>query len=1227
MMIQKKKKQSLVNTHFRKEQSQIYLSIPLGGCKKTVMKSNNENTPLHETGDEDESISREVSQHWNHELRHPNENQHDQFDESKNDDVDLENAIGNVLSELGFSELHQNSQGDEVNVFNTKPKERWQASLDNDRNELEREASTPKEASERPVENSDPQRHISKDKSSYYGERADGQQEEPSLTQMQDASDFHITKYAKLNTDGDRAEDDNSNNVDNVLGEAIGNALESIYDQRNTDNEHHAEGLEARDTAQFTSTNDDQLKNAIGDALENIITSSKPTEGHENTVHEKGEEGDDSRKQDGCIENNISSEYNEHKEDEDSVMERAIHDALSNVFSHENEELKAITKQPSRRNSSALRRHSIDNSLEITNLVLNVVSQVASSENPHSNEALPISADVLQELAAEITSQVQDQLEEDGSRKIRAISDMPQIEDHILAHFQNEAYKEETGNKHDTKNSIDEKAVQTALASVVKNAIYPSGNIDTTPERLESSTKNEGTDLEQLQMNAILQNAFNMAMENPQELLSNLGAEENQEQTTLGDAESQAPKLKADSSSSIAGLLSRLKSPLGASSSLFLNSLNRASDASFTSSQNDNPNKDQGVLKADDITVGKVPPITENLIKSITNKSISDHYDDAKSKKTLSIAETLALHRSSMSGIYKKDYSSIESLEQALISDSRRSSLLQKAHNIPTIMQTLQSSSTSENSLTQVLRQATESLSSIKSIGSFSYLTGSSISSIVDIISSYRVKGDERVMLDPLCIAKEYLSGTNSDGVSKKAVTVIDKVINLFKLSTSYEKSNSGINMSQFEPSMAAGSVKQQFISTINKSILSVMSGFADNSFRRASPLSGIKAKTDSLEYKERIRLENRERKKKWREENAERNKDNDLRSRVLKRANIIYGEKDTPEKKFWIEEEFSKRREKRIAKQKKEEAEKHSKGGLDDTPYKLKRPFGVKGSNTYAEDPQLIRAVTDTFNIVSCLCYREEPLVAAAATAAATASSAAFYSIENKLDDFQTVESAVSQIVTSLMEEPSNDNHRARILTLSKGASTSPLLQLHNISQSTTLHELQELQYRSLNKNYNDRQGSYHSNSNDLEKKNESQSSDFPSNSLLDFQNMNLTKNDSNKRKNENPWDMSSKRARSLSPERSNLQNSTPLGEIAKSAITQMATSSTLKFPSYRKPEASQDNIQVKKEQPTLYLLRSSPFLSNKSNLSTSKELDTKNHLSRLKKPASFQRPSYSGK
>jgi hypothetical protein len=73
------------------------------------------------------------------------------------------------------------------------------------------------------------------------------------------------------------------------------------------------------------------------------------------------------------------------------------------------------------------------------------------------------------------------------------------------------------------------------------------------------------------------------------------------------------------------------------------------------------------------------------------------------------------------------------------------------------------------------------------------------------------------------------------------------------------------------------------------------------------------------------VRLENRDRKKRWREANSDRSipsqknhliidKDNDLRCRVNKRANTIYGSHSSPEKLAFIESEFEKRRGKRKA-------------------------------------------------------------------------------------------------------------------------------------------------------------------------------------------------------------------------------------------------------------------------------------------------------------------------
>ncbi|KAJ1891618.1 hypothetical protein LPJ66_006818 [Kickxella alabastrina] len=66
----------------------------------------------------------------------------------------------------------------------------------------------------------------------------------------------------------------------------------------------------------------------------------------------------------------------------------------------------------------------------------------------------------------------------------------------------------------------------------------------------------------------------------------------------------------------------------------------------------------------------------------------------------------------------------------------------------------------------------------------------------------------------------------------------------------------------------------------------------------------------------EKMRLENRERKKRWRQVNEERNKDNDLRCRVTKRANQLYGAQASEAKEKWIGEEFGRRQQRRKEKE-----------------------------------------------------------------------------------------------------------------------------------------------------------------------------------------------------------------------------------------------------------------------------------------------------------------------
>ncbi|ANZ75887.1 BA75_02561T0 [Komagataella pastoris] len=69
-----------------------------------------------------------------------------------------------------------------------------------------------------------------------------------------------------------------------------------------------------------------------------------------------------------------------------------------------------------------------------------------------------------------------------------------------------------------------------------------------------------------------------------------------------------------------------------------------------------------------------------------------------------------------------------------------------------------------------------------------------------------------------------------------------------------------------------------------------------------------------NMDLKEKIRMDNRERKKRWRELNVDKNRDNDLRARVLKRASVLFPSADEEEKKKkWVQEEFTKRKQKRL--------------------------------------------------------------------------------------------------------------------------------------------------------------------------------------------------------------------------------------------------------------------------------------------------------------------------
>ncbi|KAI9834679.1 MAG: hypothetical protein M1826_000081 [Phylliscum demangeonii] len=116
----------------------------------------------------------------------------------------------------------------------------------------------------------------------------------------------------------------------------------------------------------------------------------------------------------------------------------------------------------------------------------------------------------------------------------------------------------------------------------------------------------------------------------------------------------------------------------------------------------------------------------------------------------------------------------------------------------------------------------------------------------------------------------------------------------------------------------------------------------------------------------ERQRQENRERKKRWRESNEAKNKDNDLRARLNKRAKQLFEGVDPAIQAEWIEDQFARRRAKREVKSQKggpmtdgpgfarqffpAPGDKGAQGELDSAGRNLARALGIgERANPYA--------------------------------------------------------------------------------------------------------------------------------------------------------------------------------------------------------------------------------------------------------------------------------------
>lgn len=705
-------------------------------------------------------------------------------------------------------------------------------------------------------------------------------------------------------------------------------------------------------------------------------------------------------------------------------------------------------------------RRQSDVGLDLAGIVQNVVQQMAGSQDTEGGE--------------------------------KQKKEIPHLDENVLAHFQMEANKDE-----DIHEGSTLKNIMKAVAE------------DDQPEQ----------DIEKLQMNEILQNAFSMAMLNPQELLTSLNDEEIKESSSRSQNLSTAAAIAA---------LSMKK-----------------------------------VLEKSDV--------------SQEEKSTTDTTSESGKSKSLSIAETLALHRSSMSQAPRRDYSSIESLEESMRAEPQRLPTMnpQLSSILSSLSHHIQSGNQSQN-LMLVIRQMTNALMLNKSSNVVSTVAQ-------DLLQGAKSRPEERkFFLDSLLATKSFLTNENAPNIKSRAVTLIDNVVGLLNEAESTgEKSEP---MQTYEGGL----------SDFYQSTLSTLSSFSNSRVR--SILAGIKPKIDSSEYKEKIRIDNRERKKKWREENAERNKDNDLRSRVIKRANNMFGDESTPEKKAWVEEEFTKRREKRLAKQKKEEEKPLGTRATDSTDSK---PL----VSAYAEDPTLVKRVSDMFSLVAETGLDDDAQTILEATSAATAVAASTYAKSLGITDDKQVQSAVTQILTNVLDSTVRSGSFMRIPFLSKVhdlSNTSVSLQPENSELMSRLSSLTG--GGSVTEGLKSALEILQSSRKRLGL--EFLTSSFKKPHVELATGLFLEKDKSSMSRIESEIDKL----------RSSISSSSS-GHL-------WSATNGLKMPQYKKPDTNNGSSDVKQEFPSPLLPRPSPFISNKIGLTGS---GTSTANVGLRKPGSFQRPAYS--
>lgn len=262
------------------------------------------------------------------------------------------------------------------------------------------------------------------------------------------------------------------------LDQAIGDVFKEIIKE---DSNGKTEKLPAPAPA---ADDDMDLDAVIGDAFKSVLPNELPSKDKSLPLPPDEDEKD--------LESAIGEAFesiSDFKETKRKQDEQVNDDELNAMIAQSFEKAVAITKPDSQTDNEDMEN-------AITQAFKTAMASTSSSSEISAREA------AIRSLAVEISHQVQDHLKNDKFMPpLPFIPGLPQLDDSVLAHFQRVA------NTDDTKE-------QTHLRS---------DSSQTTVSESANFKDNGGVaELENLQMNDILQNAFKMALENPQELISDL---------------------------------------------------------------------------------------------------------------------------------------------------------------------------------------------------------------------------------------------------------------------------------------------------------------------------------------------------------------------------------------------------------------------------------------------------------------------------------------------------------------------------------------------------------------------------------------------------------------------------------------------------------------------------------------------------------------------------------